>query len=423
MYSPVRFIKAGAFAVLCLPGILAAQNNDSSAPRQEPKNENFNSQSVQPAALKSRVGDFLVSPYLQIGPVFDSNIYAIPIKEIDDVITVINASVNFKSDWQQHKLNIDAWGAIGRYRDFDTENYEDYGLSGDFRYDLAAKSNIFAGLDYQALHEDRSSQEERVGRTPTTYSRTDAVLGMSHSFGKLWTRLGLTRDTFDFDDTDALIGIINNDDRDRNMDAAGIRLGYPITKTVNLFAQAAYDQRKYDDSPDDNGFARNSDGSRIVAGLIVRPTKSLNMEFLLGSLSQKYKDQRFSDISEPDFGIDLAWRPSSNSRFSLLLDRRLEETTLADASGFLNDMISAYYNQQLPYNLSISAFGALSNLDYQGIERKDDLVSVGLGAKYAFSKLFFLALDYSFLSRDSTDELADYDRNKVFLSVGFEARE
>jgi hypothetical protein len=86
-------------------------------------------------------------------------------------------------------------------------------------------------------------------------------------------------------------------------------------------------------------------------------------------------------------------------------------------------MISAYYNQQLPYNLSISAFGALSNLDYQGIERKDDLVSVGLGAKYAFSKLFFLALDYSFLSRDSTDELADYDRNKVFLSVGFEARE
>ena len=69
VYSPVRFIKAGAFAVLCLPGILAAQNNDSYAPRQEPKNENFNSQSVQPAALQSRVGDFLVSPYQQIGPV------------------------------------------------------------------------------------------------------------------------------------------------------------------------------------------------------------------------------------------------------------------------------------------------------------------------------------------------------------------
>ena len=423
MYSAVRFFKLVLFALFYLPGILAAQPNDSTAPRQEPKNENFNSQAVQSTATKSRVGDFLVSPYLQVGPVFDNNIFATPIKEIDDMITVINASVNLNSDWQQHKLNVDAWGAIGRYREYDTENYEDYGLNGDFRYDLAANSNVFGGLGYQMLHEARSSQENLQGLTPTTYSLTDAVLGMSHSFSKLWTRLGLTRDVFDFDDTDALFGIINKDDRDRKMDAAGIRLGYPVTKTVNIFGQATYDQREYDETPDDNGYVRNSDGSRVAAGLIIRPTKGLNMEFLIGSLNQKYEDQRFSDVSVPDFGIDLVWLPSSSSRFTLLLDRRLEETTLAGASGFLNDMISARYNQQLPYNLSISAFGALSNHDYQGIERKDDLVSVGLGAKYAFSKLFFLALDYSFLSRDSNDDLANYDQNNLFLSVGFEPQD
>lgn len=420
MRFSVRLIKAGTLIILCLPSTLGAQPNESSTQSQEQKKEGFTSQAAEPAAPRSRIGNFLITPYLDIGQLYDDNIFAIPFAEIDDMVTVINPSVSLKSDWQQHKLNMHAWASIGRYHEFDSENFEDYGLSGDFRYDLAAKSNIFGSLGYKKAHEDRSSPDQSFGFTPTFYSRIDAALGISHNFGGLWTRLGVTRDAFDFDNNESRFGPINNDDRDRNMDAAGIRLGYPVATKVDLFAQATYDRRAYDEIPDDNGYVRNSDGSRLAAGVIINPGKGLNIELLAGILRQNYEDPRFSNISTPDYGVDLIWRPSRASRFSLLLDRTLEESTLAGASGYLNDMISARVDHQLQYNLSVSAYGALSQLDYQGIERTDDLVSAGFGIKYLFIKPFFLVLDYDFLRRDSTDEIADYYRNKVFLSLGFD---
>ena len=418
LHLSVRLITVGVVIILCLPSTLAAQTSDTTTQSQEQKKEDFTSQAAEPTAPRSRIGNFLITPYLDVGQLYDDNIFALPFAEIDDMVTVINPSVSIKSDWQLHQINMDAWASIGRYHEYDQENYEDYGLSGDFRYDLATKSNIFGSLGYKKAHEDRSSPDESFGFTPTFYSRIDAALGMSHNFGSLWTRLGVTRDAFDFDNNESRFGPINNDDRDRNMDAAGIRLGYPVATKVDLFAQATYDRRAYDDTPDDNGYVRNSDGSRLAAGVIVNPGRGLNIELLAGSLRQNYEDPRFSNISTPDYGADLIWRPSRASRFSLLLDRTLEETTLAGASSYLNDMISTRVDHQLQYNLSVSAYGALSQLDYQGIERTDDLVSAGFGIKYSFSKPFFLALDYDFLRRDSTDEIADYYRNNVFLSVG-----
>ena len=273
MSLSLRMIKMVIVATLCLPGLLDAQtsgvqeNDAATQPLQKEQVIKTAEKTVPASTSQSRVGDFLLTPYLQVGTLFDDNIYALPFFEIDDMIAIINPSLNIQSDWEQHKLNIDAWASIGRYQDYDSEDYEDYGLSGDFRYDLAEKSNLFGSLGYKKAHEDRSSSDEAYGFTPTFYTRTDAALGMLHNFGGLWTRFGVTRDAYDFDSVDSRLGIINNDDRDRNMDAAGIRVGYPVAKKVDLFAQAAYDSRVYDEEIDDNGYARDSDGSRLAAGV------------------------------------------------------------------------------------------------------------------------------------------------------------
>jgi opacity protein-like surface antigen len=413
-------IILGVAVVFGIPGITAAQTADKTAKPARQEKRVTKEEPLPLATSKSHVGDFNVVPYFDIGQLYDDNIFALPFAEIDDFVTIINPSITAKSDWDQHKLNMDAWASIGRYRDFDSEDYEDYGASGEFRYDLADKSNIFGSLGYKKAHEDRGSVDASLGLTPTFYSQLDIALGMSHDFGGAWTRFGITRDVFDFDNVPSLRGSINNDDRDRNMDAAGIRFGYPVGKTVDLFVQGAYDRREYDESVDDNGYMRDSDGTRLAAGLIIKPRKGVNLELLAGTLRQNYEDKRFSNISKPDYGLDLSWRPSRASRLSLLLDRTLGETTLPGSSGYLLDLVSLSMDRHLQHNLFVSAHGSYSEYDYQDIDREEDVIAAGFGIKYFIRRPLFLAFDYTYLRRDSSNDLADYYRNKAFISLGLD---
>jgi opacity protein-like surface antigen len=373
-----------------------------------------------------RMGSFTVRPEVAVSGVYDSNIFATPTEEVEDSILLFAPTLAADSGWARHKLEFDLGGAFARYSSNDDEDYDDYWASAEGRYDLSDNTNLFGGLGYSHQHEDRGSPEdEQAGDEPTVYDSSRAHAGISQDWGKLGVRLGGTYEDLQFDNA----GTLNNSDRDRALTGAGGRVSWQLHPQYTVYGQGVLDQRDYDKSPDDNGYQRDSDGYRAVAGVLATFTNRLKGEAYLGYLSQAYDDARFDDVSEPDYGGSLSWRPSPRTIVAAELERSLEETTLAGSSGYLYTALGGSVRHKLTPRMNVNVGVSAAEAEYNDISREDHYYSAWLGMRYYLTTRWYLGGEYRVLVRDSSSdgqvnnpasqqELEDYGRNQFFLTLG-----
>ncbi|HKK13032.1 MAG TPA: outer membrane beta-barrel protein, partial [Gammaproteobacteria bacterium] len=375
------------------------------------------------------VGSFRLFPGLSVSALYDDNIFATRndpqhgVAPQSDLVTIVSPTAVLKSNWARHQLDIDAGADIGRYATHTSENYQDAWLGARGHYDLTDRSNLFAGARVSRNHEERGSPESVAGTEPTVYTEFKSHLGYARRFGGTSVRLGGTFEKLNFDNVPtATGGFINNNDRNRRLYTVGTRISYRLSARFSPFVQAALDRRRYESTPDDHGFERNSDGTRFGVGVLLRPAAGLRGEAFVGHLTQNYDDPRLVDVAKPDFGARLRWTATARTKVTAYLDRSMEETVLPDASGYLNTRIGARVEHRLRPRLTVNARAAFDRSEYQGLSRNENLVLAGAGLKYDLSRCLYLGADYRFLRRDSnlpSDTFATaYYRNQVMLTLG-----
>ena len=375
------------------------------------------------------VGSIRILPKLLLSEIYNDNIYATERNTVSDSITVTRPTLDIRSDWQKHSVQLDFGAEIGSYWDTPEEDYTDYWANIQGRYDLSPDSNVFGGLGYSNLHESRDSPNESlVGIRPTTYQSHSAHLGFSHTIDRLTLRTGGTMEKLEFDNVPTILGgTLRNDDRDRTLSGAGLRASYKLNETSTLFTQLLYDNRDYRLSADANGYHRDSDGYRAAVGMKHKITDLGEVEGQVGLLSQSYDDTRFNNINKLDFSGSLTIRPSLWSKLTAKLDRELYETTQAGSAGYLYTSISSRYEYGFTPRLTGHVSASYGIADYLDINREDDNLTAGFGIKYQFSPQFFLSADYLWVERDSNDKTAngslllgtnDFDQSLFFLRLG-----
>jgi hypothetical protein len=346
---------------------------------------------------------------------YDDNIFATQFEEKHDLVTLISPAVSAESKWAQHSLNFGASADIYRNKNFRNEDAEDARVYGNGRYDIGESSNLFGGLSWTRSHEDRSSPDQIVGITPTIFHVMEGFGGYALDNEKYALRLGATYADYDYDDVPTLEDTVNNDDRDREQASAGLRLGYAVSERYEFFAQAALDNRRYRLDTDDNGFIRDSDGYRLAFGM-VSSWSHIESEVLVGYLRQQYDDERFATVSVPDFGVRISTRKKPWS-VSGYLDRTLEETTLANASSYLSSRLGVSVRQPVSARTTLNAAAGFTREDFQDITRKDELTFIGAGVQHRVSRGWRIQGDMDRTERDSTAELADFSKTRVFLRL------
>ncbi|MCL7744120.1 outer membrane beta-barrel protein [Guyparkeria hydrothermalis] len=370
-------------------------------------------------------GGFRFFPQLSVTALYDSNIYGVngsvpvdkwndpsgPIQEeTSDTVGILTPSLAVRSDWERHELNFNAGANLARYRDNDDEDYNDYWLNADGRYDINERSNVFGGLGISRDHEDRTSPEGAAGVEPIQYDSLDAHGGYARRIGQTVLRLGGTAQRIDYEDGVNADGTeINHDDRDRDIYALGARLTYLQSAQIRPFVQASAERRRYETDRDDYGFERDSDGYRAAAGIDFNYGPTLEGEVYAGVLHQSFDDPRFDSITRPDFGARLTWQATPFTRVRGSVDRSLEETTywqFADgapdfASSYLYSRAEVLAEHRLTPRTTLSALASYGQAEYQNVDRTDDLIGAGFGVEYKLSRNLLLQLDYRHYQRDS----------------------
>lgn len=364
-----------------------------------------------------RLGTIWVFPAYEIGILHDDNIFASRRNTVDDIIIEQSPRIAVKSDFPRHALGLDVGADLGRYVDRGTEDYDDLHVAANGRLDIQRGSEVSATVQWDRLHDDRSSPDDVGGLEPTIYRRSDAGLGYRQEFNRVELRVGGLVRHYDFDDASTGAAIVNNDDRDRMQYRLESRLQYALVDAFRAFVEGAATRVDYASARDDNGFDRNSQGGELYLGVGGDLTGVILGEVMVGRVIRRPDEPRFADISEPAIRARLTWNVTRLTSVRGEIARDIEETAVNGASAIVATTASLRVDHELLRNVIVHAGASHRDHDFVGIGREDELLAWNLGARYLVNRTMSLGLDYDGLERDSSQANADFTRNRVMLRL------
>ena len=372
-------------------------------------------------ALGTPLGAFVVYPSVTVKSQYNSNIFAEETNEQEDIIFTISSEVRVESDWDNHSIQFLAGADFSQFVDQPNENVIDYKFLSAGRVDILEDTFATLSVGIRRDHEDRGSPDDVFGEEPTEFTTTAAGLGFSHRFSQMWIELSGDVARLDFDDVPAQGGgEINNDDRDRFEYGTRLRVGYDFNPAISVFLQGTFSLADYEDSLDDNGFARDNDSYGAAAGLRFDVTELVFGDFFVGYTRSEFDDPRFGSQDAFAVGSNLTWAVTELTSVNLLASTSWEQTTVAGASTALTKNAGLGVSHSLLDTVTLDAGVNYRIETFEEVDREDDTIEVTAGATYLVNRFLHTGLDYTFTNRSSDAEGQDYTTQTVFLTLRFQ---
>jgi hypothetical protein len=381
--------------------------------------------------LGVRLGAFFLYPRVILDELYNDNVFATARNRRHDFITVVSPSAQLLSNWSQHQLELRTGASVGTYVRTSSENYGDYFVSGNGRYDISRNLFGYAGARYDHLHEERDSPDTTVGTTrPVEFDVYQTNVGIASTGFRIGydASVGFRRE--DYSNTPGAGGTtILQDGRDLNTYTGAVRVNYEIFPRYQAFVRGEVNHREYDNVGGIFGPARNSNGGRGDVGITIDLTGVTFAEAFVGYIIQDYENAAFSNIQGVDFGGRVVWNPTQLTTVTFLVDRRVQDTnTVALSSqgvsvnspGYLRSDAGVTVDHELLRNVLLNFRLNYQNDDYKGIDRSDNRYDIGAGARYFLNRNIYLGASYTYTKRESTGlaKLQDFDRNLVLIRLG-----
>ncbi|MBG53030.1 MAG: hypothetical protein CML99_11545 [Rhodobiaceae bacterium] len=371
-------------------------------------------------AVGIRAGSFMVYPELETGVTLDDNIFGTQNNTESDVYYTVSPNVSIESDFGRHSLNFNGY-TLSRFYDSDTsEDRFDWGVAADGSLDVSQFTLIQASISYDQLTEDRTSTNRVAGgKEPTEYDLLAGNVTFNQRFNRMGASIGATYQQYDYDDDVAAVGgaVIDQDFRDHDKWEVPVRLSYDVSADTSVFIRGAYNVREYDQQPPVVAVNRDSDGYDVGVGAAFDITNLVRGEAWVGYMSQDYDQVGFQDIDGLDFGLSGEWYASELTTITAGIDRSIEEATSGGASGHLDTNYRVGVAHELQRNLILAADASYLDVAFEGINRDDETVSAGAGIQYLLNRNADIALNYDYVSRDSSVIGQDYDKSVVGLTL------
>ncbi len=431
----LAFAVAGVLAA-AMAAVPAAAEKPDLTPREDYETPPRPPASVPERASESmeptggRIGSFVVFPSAELSTAYDSNVRAASRNEESDIIFSVIPAIRAQTDLAAPvRLNFDAVGVVNRYMDNTSENTEGYLLSHDGSWEIPAlgeASFLKWGLANSRDWQERGSPDDVTSGAaePTILHTSLGYLGFQYKPGPLSISPRVSARYVDVDDVRANDGtIINNDDRDRWIYREGLRVGYELVRGYEGYVRGTLNQRRYENTPDDAGFNRDSNGWEAVAGAKIGLTEITNFDVYAGYLSQSYDDPRLSNVEGVGFGGQLNWSPRREWQFAGSVTRTVEETIVSNFAGYLATTYAVSAAYQLMPALRFDARLSYGTFDFEPIggstaSREDELLMAQLGVRYYLTPNYYVRASYVQSAYSSNVANSDYDRSVVYLTLG-----
>ncbi|MBU0724743.1 MAG: outer membrane beta-barrel protein [Alphaproteobacteria bacterium] len=372
--------------------------------------------SLQPKGIE--LNDFMFFPSVELDQIYTDNLFAEENNANSDWITIVRPAFKLQSRLPQHAVNL--VGSLEAYRhwEYTRDDHENYSLAADGRYDLSVNSELNAQIGTRRYYEDRGSDDDVRGETPTEATAHTLLLGGKTRLNRFLFGGTAQAARLSFGDVNTSSGVpINNSDRDRWEYTGQVTGGYELVPGYSAQTAFSANSRIYDDEFDDFGLQRDSKGWRAEAGLGLDLGQVLRGDLLVGYMKQYYEDDSFADISGPSIRATLNWSPTRMTLIVPSLERSILETTILGASGIVRTAASLSMRHELQRNLIGYGYVSYYNDDFENISGKSNTFETRWRLMYALTDNFYTGLQASY--RDKESDFPDGSFKEATVGVRF----
>ena len=374
------------------------------------------------------LGGFRLFPSLELDAGYNDNIFATSpaTGQTTSFVQIVKPSLDLKSDWNNHMLNLYARGVFGFYDAASSANYQDFAVGANGRLDIQRDWNTYGGVSYNRRHDDPGAPNTVLGFTQITkYDQLNANLGYYQKYNRLSGRLEVNIDNFNYFNNGLGLaqGVVPNSDLNRTQFREALRFGYEYLNGFEVWTRGSLNQRRYVNYVDAAGFIRNSNGWDLVGGASFDLGGVTSLEAFAGYVQQNYDDVRFRALQGLMFGVTGYWNPVKELWIKPFVRRTVEEAAFIGDSGYLNTSFGLEGNYNIRPNLRLDGHADYSIADYQGnttttSNRYDQYATFRASLLYMPTPQFFVGPQYQYIHRWSNQTNFDYGQNVIMLRLG-----
>lgn len=366
------------------------------------------------------LGKFLLLPKVEIDQTFNDNIYATQNNTKSDFITIVRPEATLRLKEPNYTWNTNLQVEFNQYWKYTDDNNVQGRLATDGMYEINRNVELSGSYIFSALSEDRGSDDAIQGKEPTKMRLNDGRLGGKIHQGRYTFGLDAGATSYSYDDVPTSTGKIDNSDRDRTQYLVSGRASYEIFPGYAAVLAASVNQRNYDRATDRSGFNRDSSGYRVEGGVGVDLAETIRGDFLIGYLSQDYKDKRFQDPAGLAFKASFNWTPSRLTLVVPTLERSIQETTILNASGMVRSSATLLVRHEYARNILLTGFGGVYYDEFQGLNRTSILYELRGRVTYAFNENVFVSGELAHRTKDSELSGRSFSQNFIGLRLGLQ---
>jgi len=371
------------------------------------------------AAQGINAGGWQIFPRVGVTESYNDNIYATNSALFSDFITNVAPDVQFRTNWNNNSIALDANSSSNFYTKHTTENTTDYSVTGNGRFDITRQEYLAVRGGYSFLHEDRTSPNNSFGILPTTFGLTDGEVEYFDKFNRLSLTANGVFNKFNYNNVgNGSGGFILNTDRSRAEYTGSVRLGYELRSLLEVYVKGTGSDRSYDHKVSSDGFERSSTGYTATSGMALDMGGITFGEIGVGYMARSYQDPRFLSVSGVTASAAVTWNVTTLTTVRLSAQRSIEETIAAGSSGFVASTGSLTIDHELLRNLLLNLSGGVDYNKYQQDAGRTDLVpKASVGATYSMNRNLTLSAKYSYRNQEDSSPTLSFTQNLALVRL------
>jgi hypothetical protein len=325
-------------------------------------------------------------------------------------------NIKVLSQLPRHMINVDIGGRFSGFRQFDDLDYTDGHAFVEGLLDIDAGTVIGGTAQTSLTHEDAFAAEApRAGAEPVPLLTNRIELGFLRDAGRLTALLGGELRYEDFGDVRAYDGsTLDQDIRDNTLYAGFARLGYRFSPGYTGYVAGRVDRQLF---TLEEVQSQNSTRYKGEVGLQLEANPLLRFIVSSGLAFQDIDGSTTADTAASIWRGEMQWLITQRMTLTLEASRGLELSTQEGTTGLLTTALAGTLQYDLFHNAEVKLQLSHYDQEFLGSSRLDSLWIAGAQFDYWLNRNAILTLGYEYRTRDSTDDLLDYEDNRLMGRV------
>ena len=349
---------------------------------------------------------------LDLRTVFDDNVFRVN-DGVSDTIFELSPTASYTGLYGKHQFTAEYEGEYAIFTDNSDINYNNH--KANAQLDLSITSKWSAELELQYLdriEEAGVNNNVLEGATEftnfdSTKARIQTAYGTDDAPGQ--AVLSYTKQDFNYSGN-------NQSFRDRTIDDITGTFYYRVAPK----SRAIFEVRSADVQSDSVfGFNQSFEQISYLTGLTWKATAKTEGSLRVGYQDTDYDNPLIADLDGLSYFGDIDWRPDTDSIVNIALSRTARDNAELVLAGLeTTDFEISWKNQlrnrlslKLLYNYRKDEFGSGRG------ERSDDTNRAQILLTYQSLRWLEIFTEYEYRSRDSDDEIYQFDNNQFSIGV------